>query len=94
MGSRTNEVLQNVNNLGCGVQMEWVKNPAPFFWENTLKKSLRDKVRGKWHISEHKKKPEPIAVADFFAGRSGETRTLGLMLPKHARYQLRHTPIS
>ena len=25
-------------------------------------------------------------------GRSGETRTLGLMLPKHARYQLRHTP--
>ena len=28
------------------------------------------------------------------AGRGGETRTRGLVLPKHARYQLRHTPMN
>ncbi len=26
-------------------------------------------------------------------GRSAEVRTLGLVVPNHARYQLRHTPI-
>ena len=29
----------------------------------------------------------------FFCGRSAGTRTLGLLLPKQARYQLRNTPI-
>ena len=28
----------------------------------------------------------------FLHGRSGETRTRGLLLPKQARYQLRNTP--
>ena len=29
-------------------------------------------------------------MADFRFGRSGETRTRGLMVPNHARYQLRY----
>lgn len=28
-----------------------------------------------------------------YLGRSAEFRTLGLVVPNHARYQLRHTPI-
>ena len=28
-----------------------------------------------------------------YIGRSGGTRTLGILLPKQARYQLRYTPI-
>ena len=29
----------------------------------------------------------------FRSGRSGEARTPGLMVPNHARYRLRYTPI-
>ena len=36
---------------------------------------------------------EPRGFVWLPSGRSGGTRTLGLMLPKHARYQLRHTPV-
>ncbi len=32
-------------------------------------------------------------MSTFFAGRSGETRTRGLMVPNHARYQLRYASI-
>ena len=33
-------------------------------------------------------------VRIIFFGRSAEFRTLGLVVPNHARYQLRHTPIN
>ena len=37
---------------------------------------------------------EPIQMDGFFHfGRSGEARTPGLMVPNHARYQLRYTPM-
>ena len=36
---------------------------------------------------------EIIRFQDFFLGPSGEIRTHGLMVPNHARYQLRYTRI-
>lgn len=40
--------------------------------------------------------PNPSPIGNkfglFLSGRSGETRTRGLLLPKQARYQLRNTP--
>ena len=44
-------------------------------------------------LEKHRKTVCLLQAHGFSNGRSGETRTLGLMLPKHARYQLRHTPI-
>ena len=42
--------------------------------------------------------PNPSPIGNkfglFLSGRSGETRTRGLLLPKQARYQLRNTPAS
>ena len=42
--------------------------------------------------------PNPSPIGNkfglFLSGRSGETRTRGLLLPKQARYQLRNTPTS
>ena len=35
--------------------------------------------------------PFPALYRGFYPGRSGETRTRGLLLPKQARYQLRYT---
>ena len=44
------------------------------------------------------KNPTPSPIGNkfglFLSGRSGETRTRGLLLPKQARYQLRNTPAS
>ncbi len=44
------------------------------------------------------KNPTPSPIGNkfglFLSGRSGETRTRGLLLPKQARYQLRNTPTS
>ena len=34
-----------------------------------------------------------VAVTGFLTGPSGEIRTHGLMVPNHARYQLRYTRI-
>ena len=42
-------------------------------------------------IPRPKTKNRPMA--DFRFGRSGETRTRGLMVPNHARYQLRYASI-
>ena len=33
-----------------------------------------------------------VSYLSFLFGRSGETRTHGILLPKQARYQLRYTP--
>jgi len=44
-------------------------------------------------FSDIRKTYLPIGGKVCLFGRSGETRTRGLMLPKHARYQLRYTPI-
>ena len=34
-----------------------------------------------------------FTIFSGYYGRSAEVRTLGLVVPNHARYQLRHTPI-
>ena len=41
------------------------------------------------HLNRNKKPP----FGGFCCGRSGETRTRGLMVPNHARYQLRYTSL-
>ena len=41
---------------------------------------------------QNKKSSKPYGFKDFF-GPSGEIRTHGLMVPNHARYQLRYTRI-
>ena len=55
------------------------------FWKNAPKKAT-NKATTKPHLE--------TVHRGFSCGRSGETRTRGLLLPKQARYQLRNTPAS
>ena len=51
---------------------------------------MQDRAKSNYHV-KHKK--EPPQGQFFFCGRSDRTRTCSILLPKQARYQLRHTSI-
>ena len=42
-------------------------------------------------VKAKQKIPKALWLQGFFVGPSGEIRTHGLMVPNHARYQLRYT---
>ena len=76
------------------------KGKVRFFWSEWNIRQRRNKIRfaeGKHRRreSDPKKKMEPITVWRFhFFGRNDRIRTCDIVLPKHARYQLRYIPIS
>ena len=67
--------------------------PFPSFKERfTLSAHL---VKSRFSVKSRNPNPSPTGKIKFgflSLGRSGETRTRGLLLPKQARYQLRNTP--
>ena len=53
------------------------------------------RVKSRFSVERRNPNPSPTGKIKFgfpSLGRSGETRTRGLLLPKQARYQLRNTP--
>ena len=53
------------------------------------------RVKSRFSVESRNPNPSPTGKIKFgflSLGRSGETRTRGLLLPKQARYQLRNTP--
>ena len=53
------------------------------------------RIKSRFSVKSRNPNPSPTGKIKFgflSLGRSGETRTRGLLLPKQARYQLRNTP--
>src|SRR5699024_10200422 len=67
--------------------------PSPFIRGKPVLSAHR--VKSRFSVKSRNPNPSPTGKIKFgflSLGRSGETRTRGLLLPKQARYQLRNTP--